>query len=128
MQGGAAKSRFALDVKEGRGGLVARYARAAVCAPRKFLGLSLGVCVLLSAIAMSLKAFNLAEESNYDWIVKSDHAVRIPPLTPPAPLPPPARERWRTHGPSRPAFNPAPPLRAPPRAVLPEVGGGVKWP
>ncbi len=85
MQVDAAKSRFALDVKEGRGGAVARYARAAVCAPRKFLGLSLGVCVLLSAIAMSLKAFNLAEESNYDWIVKSDHAVRTSPPTPPPP-------------------------------------------
>ena len=87
VQVDAAKSRFALDVKEGRGGLLARYARASVSAPRKFLGLSLGVCVLLSAIAVSLKAFNLAEESNYDWIVKSDYAVRNAPL--PTPLVPP---------------------------------------
>lgn len=80
----AAKSRFALDVKKGRGGLVARYARAAVKAPRKYLVLSLSICLLLTIVAMALKAFNLAPESNYDWIVKSDYAVR---QLPPAPLP-----------------------------------------
>ena len=72
----AAKSRFALDVKKGRGGLVARYARAAVKAPRKYLVLSLSICLLLTIVAIALKAFNLAPESNYDWIVKSDYAVR----------------------------------------------------
>ena len=71
-----AKSHFAQDVKNGRGGWLAKYARLAERRPRQLLAASLGVCFALTVVAMALGAFNMAEETNYDWIVKSDPAVQ----------------------------------------------------
>ena len=71
-----AKSHFAQDVKNGRGGWLAKYAQLAERRPRQLLAASLGVCFALTVVAMALGAFNMAEETNYDWIVKSDPAVQ----------------------------------------------------